>query len=147
MPITHVIDPELGLAVLRFQGVLTVDDVADALDRCGESPDFRPDMDVLADLNHSTLAQSGFRDILHLARRLTPWYLRRSPAGRSVLWARSDVNFGIGRMYQSTVESRNPAQVGVFRTESEALDFLERDPLERMAIAEHLERTRRDFAG
>lgn len=127
MPVTYRIFPALRVGVLRFRETVSVEECAAALSACVQDKHYVSETDLLADLNQCTFNESSFRDILRLARLLERFYGRRSPAAHSVLWSANDVNFGIARMYQSTVDGRNPAQVGVFRTRSEGLDFIERD--------------------
>ncbi|SMX28181.1 hypothetical protein TRP8649_02296 [Pelagimonas phthalicica] len=128
MPIARRILPEFGLTFVRYFGDVTVKENLDCFLGYIDDPQFDPNFHVLVDQESCTLSEATYSEMRRLAYCLLPYYKARGRASRTALYGPTDVQFGISRLYESVSETYVDRDVGVFRTQEEALAYLGYDP-------------------
>jgi hypothetical protein len=121
MKIRYSIDKERRLVLTTAEGFVTFDDVRGHQDRLLTDPDFDSTFDQLIDMTSATkveISADGARMIAH--RRIF------SPKSRRAIVATKPDIFGLGRMMEIYHEDVEYAEVEVFYSIDEALDWLER---------------------
>lgn len=118
MPITYEIDTNARVVYSEAFGVLTESETATHYDRISRDPAFHPDYRQLCDLQRVTELKAS-RDFL---RNLAMTSIFDRGTRRAVV-APTDHYYGLARMLQafSDLDGR---EVGVFRTEEEAREWL-----------------------
>lgn len=119
MPVKYRIVNELDLVWTTWDGVVTLEDGMQHNALLRADPDFHPAMRQLSDARGAESAVSE-PDIRGLARRSA-----FGPESRRAILVSDDALFGVSRMYESRAQTAG--EVRVFRSLSEALDWLEID--------------------
>ena len=125
MPIAYQIDHDRRLVVARGQGILTDEDVF------GYQRDVWSRQDVqgyseLVDMSAVEQIDGASVDRMRQLASLSASMDAASSPSRFAIVAPSDAAFGLGRMYQTFrhMEGSSTKEISVFRTVSEALQFL-----------------------
>lgn len=116
--IDYLILPEQRLIVVTNRELVSVEDVNEMRRRLHADPHFSPNYDVL---NDSSRLKSQYS-----ADEIFEFSVIELPPIKVAIVAPSDLNFGVARMWQQLSEDRTVAQIGVFRTVPDALEWLER---------------------
>jgi hypothetical protein len=126
MPIEHIIDHPHRLVIARIRGKLTGEDLFEYQRTVWSAPEIAG-YDELVDMTETSEIPDanlgGMQRLASLSASMD------APALRSkfVVIAPGDLSFGLGRMYQAFREMQEAGtrEVRIFRTEAEALAFLE----------------------
>jgi hypothetical protein len=122
MPVTYRIDGSKQLIHTRCTGAVVLEEVRQHFVTLSQDKDCPPRLDVLLDLSEmSTLPESGqlrtvTSDIAHLRPQIQ--------FGICAIVASRPPLFGMARMFE-VFAARYFTSTGVFRTETEAVDWLE----------------------
>jgi hypothetical protein len=96
------LDQERGVIVLRYSGIVSVEEIQNVLDELVALPGFRNGLRLVADFRKSTTPLTG-ADVRELAR-----YAERSDAAwgttKWALIASNDTTFGLARMYMALTD-------------------------------------------
>jgi len=87
------------------------------------APDWQPGFPLLIDYTNLLIGNIDSRQM----ERITEFFARMRSvigAGRIALLSQSDVQFGLGRQFQMLVDTRTDAEIGVFRDEQAAVEWL-----------------------
>ncbi len=122
MAITKLFDRSKQLVTFTCQGELTFDEISSHLKAMYASDDIEYIRDVIWDLRHATLAGLSNEEILRTRDTVKAHKDVRKP-GKSALVFPADVDFGLGRMYETQAQDL-PIKTRVFRTMEEALRWL-----------------------
>ncbi|MBW2192582.1 MAG: hypothetical protein JRF27_02220 [Deltaproteobacteria bacterium] len=123
MEITTNIDKEAGLRTHKVTGTLSIDDLMAKLGEIYSIPDFQPDMNVLWDLRSADLASFSTSDIQKV-RDFVGYKWGTGGSSRAALVVSRDIDFGLSRMYEISLESITTSLLQVFRDFDEALTWL-----------------------
>lgn len=134
IPIEYRIDHERQLVLARGCGTLTDEDVFGYQREVWSRADVvgYKELIDMSDVDHIALPSANrVRDLAQLSAGMD----RASASSMLAIVARSDLAFGLGRMYQTyrELQVKSTKQVGVFRSLDDALAFLgvERGPPDR----------------
>ncbi len=119
MPSSYEIDKQRRLVVTTAWGACTADDVLRFRKQLLNDPDFDPSFSQLADFTGITKIDVTPDEIRMLAS-VSPF----SPQSRRSLVAGDQTVFGIARMFSILRSLRGEHHLRVFRSLSEALDWL-----------------------
>jgi hypothetical protein len=116
----HRIDRDRRIVWLTGTGVLTLEAVLRDQDRLRADPDFTPDCNLLADYRDADLSELDATKMRVIGAR-SPL----APTARRAFVVRGEVNFGLGRMFEtySQLGERN-AVVRIFQDLDEAVAWL-----------------------
>ncbi|MFC1829337.1 hypothetical protein ACFL0O_06985 [Thermodesulfobacteriota bacterium] len=123
MEITTNIDKTAGLRTHKVTGVVSKNDLLLKLEEIYSIPDFEPDMNVLWDLRNADLASFSSDDI-HRVRDFVVHKWGTDGTNRAALVVSRDIDFGLSRMYQVSLESITASKLQVFRDMDKALAWL-----------------------
>ena len=123
MEITTDIDREAGLRTHKVTGTLSLNDLMAKLDEIYSIPDFQPEMNVLWDLRNADLASFSSSDIYEV-RDFVGYKWGTGGSSRAALVVSRDIDFGLSRMYEISLESITTSTLQVFRDFDEALSWL-----------------------
>jgi hypothetical protein len=119
MPAYFKIDRERRLVMSTMDGVFTLADGLAHQEKLQKDPDFALDFRQLLDCTHVTKLELKPEEVRTLARK-TVFF---SESRRAIL-VRSDLAFGLGRMFLIFREIQGEKGVRVFRDRDEALHWL-----------------------
>jgi len=119
MPSSYVIDKERKLVITTAWGDCNTDDVLEFRKQVLKDRDFDPSFSQLADLTGVTRVDVSPDEVRMLAAK-SPF----SPQSRRALVAENQMVFGISKMFGILRNLRGEKLIRVFRTRSEALDWL-----------------------
>jgi hypothetical protein len=117
-----IIDEARRVAVLRFSGTITENDVHTIARAAVDDPRVTPNFDRLIDFTEAVDIQvtgAGIRTIADLARDV--------PVGRRAIIAPDLLSFGLARMFEQNLRMPE-GHSGVFKDRASALEFLGLDP-------------------
>jgi len=125
MPIAHRVDHALHLVVAVGHGVVTDADVfgyEHELRACEDARGYDELIDMTPVVRIDVPSPDRVRELAQEAADADLGH----PPSRLAIIAPSDITFGLGRMFQAhrQLNPRSRKQVGVFRTEAEALAYL-----------------------
>ena len=123
MEITTNIDKEAGLRTHKVTGIVSKNDLLAKLDDIYSIPDFQTEMNVLWDLRNADLASFSSDDI-HKIRDVVGYNWGTGGTSRAALVVSRDIDFGLSRMYEMSLESITTSKLQVFRDIDEALTWL-----------------------
>jgi len=120
MPASYRIDKRNRLIVSTATGVLTTDDMVQHLRRLMKDKDFDPTFSQLVDFDDVTEIAVATDDVRKMAEKSI-----FSPGARRALVAeKSDVAFGLSRMFEILRDLKGDRDVRVFRDREQALAWL-----------------------
>jgi hypothetical protein len=119
MPSSYVIDKERKLVITTAWGDCNADDVLEFRKQVLKDGDFDPTFSQLADFTGVTKVDVSPDEVRMLAA-ISPF----SPQSRRALVADNQVIFGLSKMFGILRNLRGEKLIRVFRTRSEALDWL-----------------------
>jgi hypothetical protein len=122
MKVRHSIDKQRRLILTTAEGRLTFDDIRAHQDRLLADPDFDASFDQLIDATDATIFGVSADQARTLAERRIV-----SPESRRAFVAAESHIFGLGRMMEIYHEGRGYADVQVFYSMNEALNWLSRE--------------------
>jgi hypothetical protein len=110
-------------------GVLTPDELENALLDAYRRPDYRPEGNSLCDVREAGVGAftgEGVRRVVDtvLKHRGAP------PGTRTAIVVGRDLTYGLARMFEQQLEAESPSDVMVFRDMDEAMAWLEGEPPE-----------------
>ncbi|MFW2545168.1 hypothetical protein ACN2XU_21275 [Primorskyibacter sp. 2E107] len=121
MTISLSIHPDRRLAFFRFHGNVDTRQGVEVFERYIASPEFSSEFKMLTDTSDLETVETGYRSmlssILGLRRSLRTF---QTPV-RSVIYARSDVFFGLARILEQIQNPMSKISIVVTRDEAEAL--------------------------
>ena len=120
MPISYKIDLERKIVFTTSAGVCTAAEAEAYMRQLKEDPQFQPTFRQLIDCRGSEQAVFSADDVRHIAE--TSLF---SPNSRRAFLVRSDLQFGLARMFETYRNLRGEKGIRVFRKEEEAMDWLE----------------------
>jgi len=118
MPISYLIDAEQALVYSRASGVVTEPETSMHYERIKLDPAFHPDYRQLCDLQEVSDLRTSREFLRNLA--MSSIFARGT---RRAIVATTDHYYGLARMMQ-TFSDLDGREVGVFRTEKEAREWL-----------------------
>lgn len=116
------IETQSGLARIVLVGRLERDDVETAARALAGHPDFHPGLATLWDLRQAQLGHTSAAGVRALLSPSEVW--PGAPNRRVALLVSGDLDFGLTRMWTALAERAIPANRRVFRSESEAMEWL-----------------------
>jgi hypothetical protein len=121
MPITFRIDAESGVVYTNVQGLVSADDILEALKSIMGHPEFRPGLNGLADLRNieGDLFSGDVRKIAELMIE----FRKKIGSSKTAVIVSKDVTFGMARTYQVFAE-KSSIKTEIFRDKDEALQWL-----------------------
>jgi hypothetical protein len=123
MPITTHTDEPSGTTVITATGDLTFAEVHAALEERYRNPDFRPDQNVLWNLQDAALSAISTDEIQQVAGLVRKhWGIAGKP--KAALVVGREVDFGLARMYELQMASESPGEIRVFRDLEEAWSWM-----------------------
>jgi hypothetical protein len=122
MPIVTTIDTDAKLVHHRVEGVLTLKDSLEAIDRLFNNPEFRPEMDILLEISPGATSGLTSMEVVKVLEALRHVGERRG-TGRSVAVAPYDADFGLVRVLTERLEDGTRA-TRVFKSLEQAKAWL-----------------------
>lgn len=119
MPAEFRIDLGRRLVFTRGTGILTYDELLQHMVRLGAHPDFRPDF---RELNDGRALESV--EITTPQLRALAGHTMYNLDARRAYVAKSDLQYGLTRMFGTFRETIGDEGIRIFRTMEEALDWL-----------------------
>jgi hypothetical protein len=124
MEVETRIDPDTGMRQHAVTGDLTFDGLMSALAGIYADPAFRPEQNSLWDLRETRATEISVTDLRRIVDLVREnWGTTGAP--KSALVVSSDLDFGMGRMYEAFLDSDMGSQVRVFRDIDEARNWIE----------------------
>lgn len=120
MPASYRIDKQKRLVVSSAFGVLTLDDVLKHQQQLLKDRDFDPSFSQLVDLDEVTEVAMATDDV----RRIAEKSIFVPGTRRAVVAQKSDVAFGLSRMFEILRNLKGDQGVRVFRDREKALAWL-----------------------
>ena len=117
------VDHDRGLFLLRLDGRMGAQDMADLFQELAASPDRKPDQNVFCDLTGLERADLSFTQVMSLTRSRTGFY-EQAKEVRVAILAPNDIGFGTARMYLALMQGFDGITADVFRDRAEAARFL-----------------------
>ena len=108
---------------MTFEGVVSSDEITRALDEFFDGIAYGTRINSLADLSGVTKWDVGVAD-LRLAAEIASKKLERVKTVRGAIVATSTEAFGMSRMFELTLDSTSGIEIKVFRSRSEAEQWL-----------------------
>jgi hypothetical protein len=119
MPAFYKIDRERKLVMSCGSGVLTMEDILAHQERLLEDPDFDPGFSQLSDFTQVTKINITPADVRLAARK----NIFSSHSHRALV-VKSDLQYGLGGMFEIHRDSAGEVGIRVFRQLDEALDWV-----------------------
>jgi ATP phosphoribosyltransferase regulatory subunit HisZ len=119
MPAFYKIDMERRLVMSTATGVLTLADALAHQEELSKDPEFDPSFSQLMDATQITEVALEGEDVRKLAQRTI-----FSPESRRAILVKSDLAYGLGRMFEILRETRGEHGIRIFRNPDEALDWV-----------------------
>jgi hypothetical protein len=119
MPADFYIDKQRGVVCAKATGVFSRADVLDFRVRLLRHPDFRPELNQLADYREITKMALSNAEVRDLATHAV-----FSPHSKRVFVVASDLQFGLSRMFGAYRQIVGDQEIKIFRTMAEALSYL-----------------------
>jgi hypothetical protein len=119
MPAFYKIDKERKIVMTTGAGKITKEDIWQHMDLLSKDPDFDRSFSQLQDFTHVTSIDIDAADVRAFAQRSI-----FSPESRRAIVVKSDLQFGLARMFQIHRELAGETGIRVFRTLEEGLDWV-----------------------
>jgi hypothetical protein len=124
MPVQPIIDTENNLITYMVTGEMTLDDVRGAVDVAVEDPKFQLGMYSLWNLKDARIAIT-MSELPEMIRHLAGINEKRGKGFKVAILVRRNEDFGLSSLFEMNSYSL-PFDVQVFRSSSEALEWLSR---------------------
>lgn len=125
MPVETVYDAARKVLIHRALGTLSIVAIVRARRNALASGDYPQNAPALWDLRQGSAADISFDEVWEMVEGIRQWGAERPNfGGRTAILVTSDVNYGMARIYASLADQL-PRQTRVFRSESEALAWLQ----------------------
>ncbi len=128
MPARYSVHPEINVVFIRYEGTVETEEVVDAYKAYCESAQYDAAYNHLIDMSGATTLNIDFARMIFLVSRISALSTLRATGCKTALFAPGDVQFGVGRMYQSIAEVKVDFEIGVFRASDESVTFLGLNP-------------------
>lgn len=128
MAITYEIHPALGVVLVRYCGLSTVEMNIEALLAYLRDPRFDPNFHIFYDQSAGEVQHDDYTRMTKLASALQPLFQKRAANSRTSLFCPTDEMFARARVYGAVSDSWTKRKLGIFRTKHEALRFVFLDP-------------------
>ena len=119
MAFFYKIDKKQRLVMTTVSGVMTLADGLSHQNTIRNDPEFAPTFSQLMDLTHATRIDLTQQDIHRLAQTNV-----FSPNSRRAILVKTDVAYGLARMYELLRETMGEHGIRVFRNLDEALEWI-----------------------
>ena len=140
MAATVFIYPKLNLLHSQYSGVVTGVDLRENMKSIQQHPEFRPGLIRLVDLSAVRAFDYNVSEAVTLSEEVGQHY-RDDERIRCAYLAPSSLAFGMARMFESLLSQHTRMDIGVFRTEDGARQFLEVfDPIPSIEVGSTQER-------
>lgn len=116
------IDQEKGLAVIRAQGALQLQDFHALTETLIDHPDFRPEMDSIWDFRQADLSCFDAGKLHNLALFMLP-RLKQLPKRHAIIVGR-ELEYGIMRMWDVIAQRETPQERRLFWDYDEGVEWL-----------------------
>lgn len=123
MKLSIKIDAGKKLRIHTVTGKLNLDLLVKKLQEIYNRSDFQPDINSIWDLRGADVSSFSFEDIIQL-REFVSGHWGISGDSKSALVVAQEVDFGLGRMYASLLESKTPNKINIFRDIEEAYKWI-----------------------
>jgi hypothetical protein len=120
MPADYRIDPQKHRVWSSATGILTLADLAGHMSRLSKDPQFHPTYSQLVDFRAITRFEATTEQIIGLTEVRV-----FAPESRRAFVAKSGVNFGLARMFESYRTAKGDRAIRVFLDFQEAVDWLD----------------------
>lgn len=127
MPITYRIIKEHGLIVSIHSGTAPDDEFLRIYGQLFEDPDFSDRYHLLVDLRRASSEERSTTALRSLSSIVAQRYRNVESAPKTAIIAPTDISYGLGRMYQTFVDTV-PGEVVIFRAADAALAWLGAPP-------------------
>lgn len=127
MAVTYEILRDGSLAVIRYIGTITKEEIVASQRDYLSDPEYRPGTPELAVFDEAREMDFDFQKVWSLLSEVGAGYQAAAGAPRISIFAPSDMPFGLSRIFQALAEYESDLQVMVHRTEADALAWLGRD--------------------
>lgn len=107
---------------VTVSGALDMDEFSSAFENITNSGDFPPDTNAIWDIRDLDISKANFR-FIHDLVKIRSLYTKRGKC-RAVVIVSSDLQYGLGRMFQMLSESELPNHIMVFRDYKEGEQWL-----------------------
>lgn len=124
MPVSYEIRADLNRLYIRYSGVVTRDEVAQAIGEFAADPAARPGLLQFADLSDVADIDMSFNEIFGLARAAADLARQLGAPVVGAFFAPDDLSFGMARIYESLSESHQFLTIRAFREKPEAMAWL-----------------------
>jgi hypothetical protein len=118
MSATYTIDLKRGIVLSKAVGKLLGADLLENLTRLSADPDFRSDLNQMADFREVTALEISTDDMKELAAK-TPF----GAGSRRAIVVNSQLAYGLSKIYRSMVEGES-TEIKVFKDYSQACQWL-----------------------
>jgi hypothetical protein len=119
----YKINKHLNLVVFKYRGEATIQQMAGNLKAVFHDPDFSPEMNSFTDAVELTSIFS-YDDLAEMLKLFPSPPDVPGPKPRGAILVGKDLFYGIGRMFGSITDGKLRADVRIFRTMEETLDWL-----------------------
>ena len=133
MAIHSVIDVEQGYVHHRVSSTLSLADIQASWRHLLRSGEFRPGMNVIWDFEADTMLGLSSDELKQVVRLLAEHMQQRGSGYRLAMVGRSDLVFGVGRMFEGLAASL-PLDIRVFRNLEDAHEWLASPPAASVGI-------------
>ncbi len=123
MPIKHSINKEHQLIVSVHVGTIPDEEFLRSYDNLFEDAAFNEHYNLLIDLRRATSGERSTAALRSLSSAVGHRYRKAETAPKTAIIAPTDISYGLGRMYQSFVDTV-PGEVVIFRAADAALAWL-----------------------
>ena len=123
MAVTVFIHPELNLLHSRYSGVVTGADIRGNMKKIRQHPDFKPGLKRLVDLTAASAFDYNVSEAVTLSEEVGQHYSGDENV-RCAYLAPTSLQFGMARMFESLLSEHAPMDIGVFRDQEGARQFL-----------------------
>lgn len=127
MTVTYacLIDQEHGLNYCALYGTFSDQDAYAARKRLSELPEYKDTYDTLIDLTDGVSFTGGFSEVSNLVSRTIRLITPKALEQKRALIAKSDVLFGVARMYQQIAVGRMDVPPTICQSDDAADDYFD----------------------
>ncbi|MGH1412143.1 MAG: hypothetical protein ACRBB0_01535 [Pelagimonas sp.] len=127
MPIEFDVLRHRDLTCVRLVGSVDISDILTYLVAYKAHPNYRPGLNEFLDLSAWTKTNMGYQDMRTMRHAEREMYPSKSPKTRCGIYAPSDLQYGMARIYASLTEIQGDIDTAVFEDVDQTLDFLSID--------------------
>jgi len=126
MPVASTFDLAENLITYHVTGDMTLDEVRGAVDAAVADPQFHPAMNSLWNLKEARIAIT-MTELPEMIRHLASIHEKRGKGFKVAILVRRNEDFGLSSLFEMNAYAL-PFHVQVFRSSSEAREWLSREP-------------------